>query len=103
VIGRDPYCSSECRDIAKKERVEALAARQKVSAKEEGPAHYAVVKALKEGRLTRKPCEFPGCESPKSISHHPDYSKEKELDVVWLCRPHHQLEHARLRREGKEP
>jgi hypothetical protein len=95
VIGRNAgYCSFECKGIAKKERVKALAARQKASAKENAAAHYAVVKALEEGRLVRQPCEV--CGSLKTDSHHPDYSKH--LEVQWLCRKHHLLEYFRLKR-----
>lgn len=45
--------------------------------------------AVKAGRLIRKPCER--CGEQKSQKHHPDYSKP--LDVVWLCRPCHEIEH----------
>ena len=78
----------------KLDRSEAQLGRQKASAKEKAAAHYEVKKALKDGRLTRQPCEVSG--SLESIAHHPDYSKK--IDVRWLCRSEHQLEHARLRR-----
>jgi hypothetical protein len=98
VSGRNSgYCSSECRDIAKKERVEALAARQKASAKEKGPTHYEVRKAEKEGRLVRQPCEVSG--SLKTDAHHPDYANP--LDVRWLSRSEHTKEHSRLRKLAK--
>lgn len=48
-------------------------------------AHYAVSNAIRDGRLTRKPCIV--CGDPKSEAHHHDYSKP--LDVTWLCFKHH--------------
>jgi ribosomal protein S27AE len=48
-------------------------------------AHAAVARALKDGRLKRKPCEVCGAETVEA--HHADYSKP--LDVRWLCKPHH--------------
>jgi hypothetical protein len=92
-------CSWECKEFLRLEGLEKLSQRVVARAKEIGPAHYAVKKALKDGTLARKPCEV--CGSSKSIPHHPDYSKK--LDVRWLCRTHHQLEHARLRKEGTDP
>lgn len=56
-------------------------------------AHSAVAKALLSGNLTRKPCEQCGAEQTQA--HHPDYSKP--LDVLWLCRDCHRIEHSRLR------
>lgn len=54
-------------------------------------AHNAVTHALRDGRLTRKPCEVCGAEP--AHAHHDDYSKP--LDVRWLCITHH-AEHHRL-------
>lgn len=52
-------------------------------------ARNAVSRALKSGRLIKKPCVK--CGDNKSFAHHTDYSKP--LDVVWLCRTHHRAEH----------
>ena len=41
--------------------------------------------ALRDGRLTKEPCEV--CGSPIVEKHHDDYSKP--LEVRWLCRKHH--------------
>jgi hypothetical protein len=49
----------------------------------------AVKYALKTGKLTRLPCFV--CGELKSQGHHPDYSRP--LDVVWLCKPHHDEVH----------
>lgn len=50
--------------------------------------------AIKDGTLIRKPCEV--CGDEKVDGHHDDYSKP--LDVRWLCRKHHILEHRREHR-----
>lgn len=55
-------------------------------------AQHAVKRALRFGKLTKKPCGI--CGSKESEAHHPDYSKA--LEVEWLCRKHHRLEHLRL-------
>ena len=57
-----------------------------------------VQKALKTGVLVREPCEHRdrGDCSGHMEAHHEDYSKP--LKVRWLCRRHHNGEHARLRR-----
>lgn len=48
-------------------------------------ARVAVGNALRDGRLTRQPCEV--CGHEKAQAHHDDYSKP--LDVRWLCTTHH--------------
>lgn len=55
-------------------------------------ARDKVFKALKEGRLIRKFCKI--CADPKSEAHHTDY--RKYLQVDWLCRKHHIIEHNRI-------
>ena len=47
-------------------------------------ASTAVANAIRDGRLTRQPCEACG---DKAQAHHDDYSKP--LDVRWLCTKHH--------------
>lgn len=48
-------------------------------------AHTMVTKAIRDGRLTRQPCEV--CGAGKVDAHHDDY--DKPLEVRWLCRLHH--------------
>lgn len=48
-------------------------------------ARAAVARALRSGRLHRRPCEV--CGDTKSEAHHPDYALP--LKVRWLCLPHH--------------
>lgn len=55
-------------------------------------AHNAVARALRSGRLVRKPCER--CGSEKSGAHHEDY--DKKLDVTWLCQRHHKQRHKEI-------
>ena len=51
-------------------------------------AQTAVSNAVRDGRLTKMPCEI--CGEAKVHAHHKDYSKP--LVVVWLCaRCHHRL------------
>jgi hypothetical protein len=45
-------------------------------------AYYQVFRALKEGTLTKQPCEI--CDNQKSQAVHTDYNQP--LDVRWLCR-----------------
>lgn len=52
-------------------------------------AQYKVNYALKTQRLQREPCEI--CGDSKVDAHHTDYSKP--LDVMWLCRSHHNAWH----------
>ncbi len=52
-------------------------------------AQNAVNNALRDGKLSRKPCEI--CAATNGVhAHHKDYAKP--LDVVWLCaRCHHRM------------
>jgi len=52
---------------------------------ERAKAHRIVFAEKRAGRIKQKPCKI--CKSPKSESHHEDYSKP--LDIVWLCKKHH--------------
>ena len=52
---------------------------------EKATAHAEMTKAIRSGRLVRKPCEK--CGNEKVEGHHTDYSRP--LDVVWLCKTHH--------------
>jgi len=55
-------------------------------------AHAMVYQALKRGKLVRPPhCQHPGCDTPTVEGHHHrGYEREHWLDVVWLCRRHHE-------------
>lgn len=55
---------------------------------EKHAAHIAVRNAIRDGRLTRQPCEKCGA---KAEAHHDDYSQP--LSVRWLCDFHHKEHH----------
>ena len=48
-------------------------------------ARQAVSNAVRDGRLTKQPCEV--CGSTKVQAHHDDY--RKPLSVRWFCFKHH--------------
>jgi len=76
-----PACHSKAKRLAKSARPDwALA---------QGRAHKSVMRAVRRGLISRKPCEE--CGDPKSEGHHEDYSKP--LEVIWLCRTHHRRRH----------
>ena len=55
-------------------------------------AHIALGNAVKRGRVEKpEECELCGDKPTRIEGHHHDYSKP--LDVVWLCKPCHMLEH----------
>lgn len=53
--------------------------------------HSAVSNAIRDGKMSKKPCVV--CGETKVQAHHHDYSKP--LDVVWLCRKHHLETHGK--------
>lgn len=69
--------------------------RMRAKYPEKKQAREEVLKALRKGILTKKPCEV--CSNPKSEAHHKDYSKP--LEVEWLCRPHHKIADKKLKNE----
>lgn len=54
-------------------------------------ARNMVSNAVRDGKLTKRPCAFCGSKDGLEAHHH-DYSKP--LDVTWLCRPCHRRFHA---------
>ena len=53
-------------------------------------AHRAVGNALRDGKITRQPCQV--CKSTRRVqAHHHDYFRP--LDVHWLCFVCHRREH----------
>jgi hypothetical protein len=67
-------------------RRESGTAEQKLKIK----ARDEVRKARLRGDLVPLPCEV--CGNTKTHAHHDDY--RRPLDVRWLCRKHHEEEHA---------
>lgn len=64
-------------------------------------AHSAVARALLNGTIEHKPCEWPGCKREDSYAHHESY--DKPLEVVFYCQPHHKKRHQEMKREGINP
>lgn len=57
----------------------------------------AVRDAVARGGLSPMPCEV--CLDTHNVhAHHEDYSKP--LDVMWLCKKHHEQRHVELRSNG---
>lgn len=54
-------------------------------------ARWQANRAVKAGRIQRKPCER--CGNRRTQMHHADYYKP--LEVTWLCTPCHRIEHAK--------
>ena len=75
-----------------------LAAHQKYAEKypDRYAARIAVGNAVRDGRLTKQPCDV--CGVLKVEAHHEDYSKP--LEVRWLCNMHHKI--ADVERRVKE-
>lgn len=61
--------------------------------KEKISCHSKVRRAIKNGSLTKLPCEI--CGDCKSEAHHDDYSQP--LNVRWLCSKHHAEHHISIR------
>ena len=55
-------------------------------------AEWAVRQALKDGRLTKQPCEVCG-KSDRVHAHHPLDYRTHPLTVKWLCPLHHAQAH----------
>ncbi len=84
-----------------KRRLEGKTKKYKYK-KPRNSANVELGNAVRDGRVTRKPCEI--CGKIKVQGHHEDYSKP--LDVVWLCVRHHNDRHIHLRdckTLGREP
>lgn len=56
-------------------------------------AHAALRVAIRRGEIKRGRCAV--CGSLRVDGHHADYSQP--LQVIWLCRKHHQQLHAKQR------
>jgi len=96
VLARDPE-KVRAADTARYERDKPK--RMAVAAAHADPAHKAantaVSNALRDGRLTKGPCEMRahgGCRG-RIEAHHDDY--DAPLDVRWLCKEHHMQAHDR--------
>ena len=80
------------------ERLEYLRQYAKLHPKKERDknktiARWKLQQAVDTGKIIKQPCSV--CGKIKSEAHHPDYSKP--LEVIWFCRSHHKLHHARTK------
>lgn len=62
-------------------------------------ARSKVLSALRVGRLQKLNCQV--CDAPNAEAHHDDYSRP--LDVIWLCKLHHQERHQMLLDQVSNP
>jgi hypothetical protein len=68
------------------EKVRAAKKRWEAANPDKRAAHIAVNNAVRDGRLTKGPCEV--CGATVGVdAHHDDYAKP--LKVRWLCHPCH--------------
>lgn len=74
----------------RRERMAAITRRWRKENPEGYKAHTMVGNAVRDGKLSKKPCEV--CGSSVVHAHHDDYTKP--LDVRWLCALHHSRFHA---------
>lgn len=68
-------------------------ARYYASNPEKRAAHIVVGNAVRDGKLSKKPCQ--ACGAEKVVAHHEDYSRP--LDVIWLCSQCHANHHLHKR------
>lgn len=64
--------------------------RRRAKYPEKNRAYLKVYRAIKKGIIKRENC-FCG---QKAEAHHDDY--KKPLDVIWLCKKHHEERHQQL-------
>ena len=94
-------CNAE-RKAWREENREHIAAymreyRRKPNDRPKQRARLEVAKAVRMGKLTRRPCEICGTMN-ELHAHHDDYSQP--LEVRWLCEPHHKALHQRIRQDN---
>ena len=59
-------------------------------------ARWQTHRAIKSGKLKRAPCVQ--CGAAKAEAHHADYYKP--LEITWLCKECHRMEHAKAKGEA---
>jgi hypothetical protein len=76
-------------DYYLKNQIPKLEKSRAYNKSEKGRAAQQLRDAVRQGKVTRRPCEI--CQEPNAQGHHEDYSKP--LEVRWLCPKHHREEH----------
>lgn len=79
------YERKRFKDPKRKEKVLEYQKKRRITYKGKNKARQAVCRAIKSGKLIKKPCEI--CSDPNSQAHHEDY--RKYYKVRWLCPKHH--------------
>jgi ribosomal protein S27AE len=70
----------------------AISASWRKQDKRRMQCHNAVTRAIRSGKLIKKPCIR--CGNEKSLAHHEDY--DQPLLVMWLCQPCHKQRHKEI-------
>ena len=76
----------------RREKSKIYLKKRRVNNPDKYKAYNKVNNAVRDGKLNKLPCII--CGNPKSEGHHKDY--RKQLDVIWLCRVHHKIEHGKI-------
>jgi hypothetical protein len=108
----NPEVRSKLRDATKKwadknrDKVQASHNRYVEKNKPKRQAKDYVKGEIRQGRMTRMPCEV--CMATTDVhGHHDSYEPERWTDVRWLCRTHHKgwhrvLDPLKVEGEGKK-
>lgn len=87
------YEKERTQTVERKAYAQAAQERRRARYPLKATARNAVSNGLRDGKLTREPCEV--CGDPDTQAHHDDYSKP--LEVRWLCFKHHrEIEHGQI-------
>jgi hypothetical protein len=86
------YEHDRFQDLLRKLKVVGYRRKRKTIYPWKEKAVNAVNNAIRDGRLTRQPCEV--CQKPNAQAHHDDYWKP--LAVRWLCFRHHRELHGQV-------
>jgi hypothetical protein len=88
----DYYRQYDRERLSTENRKKTLAEKQRLYRarnRKKHEARMAVFRAIRAGVITKRPCEI--CGTFPADAHHDNY--ERPLDIRWLCRMHHLIEH----------
>jgi hypothetical protein len=86
-------------DEETKAKVEARIARWQEKNRDKVAAHRTLNNAIRDGKISRQPCERCGTEIGVE-GHHEDYTKP--FEVMWLCKKHHGERHREINEEKRK-